>query len=487
MLLRHIAWYLADRGLASGFNLLAIVAYTRLLTSEEFGRYALVIAGVGLANAVAFQWLCLGVLRFLPLQERPRRVFLSTVAASFLALVGLSGLGAVGGLAVTDDPILRRLLILATVLLWVQALFELHLHLARSQLLPRRYAAMSSAKALLAAGLGMSFAWFGFGASGLLLGLILGMLAVVIYPTVRGNRQFRLRSSDAAVAWQLVGYGAPLVATFALQFVVASSDRFLIGWLLSEDAVGRYAVSYDLADQSIRMLMMIVNLAAYPLAVRALQEFGPEAARRQLGLQLNLLLLVALPATVGLALIAENVAGTVIGQAFRQEAAALLRLVAWATLLSGLQAYYANLSFQLGQRTMFQVWIAAAAAAVNFSLNLWWIPLLGVAGAAYATMVAYAIALVASLACGTRVFRLPGPDLDSVKIAVATVAMAAFLWHLPAGQGLAWLAVQVAVGIVTCGAAVCLLDVAHCRTRLVQAVRPWRVLARSSRPRNRSQ
>ncbi len=36
-------------------TLLAIAVYTRLLPPEEYGQYALIIAWVGLGNAVLFQ------------------------------------------------------------------------------------------------------------------------------------------------------------------------------------------------------------------------------------------------------------------------------------------------------------------------------------------------------------------------------------------------------------------------------------------------
>lgn len=55
MLLRHSALYTLARGLPGLINFAALAVYTRLLGPEEYGRYALVIAAVGLANAVLFQ------------------------------------------------------------------------------------------------------------------------------------------------------------------------------------------------------------------------------------------------------------------------------------------------------------------------------------------------------------------------------------------------------------------------------------------------
>jgi O-antigen/teichoic acid export membrane protein len=66
MLWRHSALYLLARGLPGVVSLAAIAVYTRLLGADEYGRYALVIAGVGLGNKLVFEWLRLSLLRFRP-------------------------------------------------------------------------------------------------------------------------------------------------------------------------------------------------------------------------------------------------------------------------------------------------------------------------------------------------------------------------------------------------------------------------------------
>ena len=54
MLLRHSALYLLARGVPGLVNFFAIAIYTRMLSPEEYGRYALVVAGVGLFNVNFF-------------------------------------------------------------------------------------------------------------------------------------------------------------------------------------------------------------------------------------------------------------------------------------------------------------------------------------------------------------------------------------------------------------------------------------------------
>ena len=90
VLLRHSLQYLIARGLPGLISFAALVIYTRLLTAEEFGIYALIISGTTLAQVLLFQWLNLVVARFLPLEKiTPNSVLVPTLAL-FIALSTLT-------------------------------------------------------------------------------------------------------------------------------------------------------------------------------------------------------------------------------------------------------------------------------------------------------------------------------------------------------------------------------------------------------------
>jgi O-antigen/teichoic acid export membrane protein len=211
------------------------------------------------------------------------------------------------------------------------------------------------------------------------------------------------------------------------------------------------------------MIMMVVNLAAYPLAVGALERKGRNAANRQLSQNAILLLSVSLPSAAGFAYLAPNIAEVFLGQAFRNSAAELMPLVTLGTLLAGIKAYYLDLSFQLGRYTMGQVWVVLVAAILNIVLNLWWIPQFGLMGAAYATVAAYAIGLGLSWQLGRRVFPLPWPRMDAAKIVLATLGMVLTLMPLGSLHGMWALAGQIAWGTLTFGLLFWLFDVGGIR------------------------
>lgn len=480
MLLRHSFLYLLGRGLPGVIGFLALAAYTRLLPPELYGRYILVLTGIRLANAVLFQWLRLGLLRYLPAHSEQPVPLLATLLTGYLAMAGLCL--ALGGVAVllAPDPAWRGLILVAVPVLWVQAWFDLNLNLAQSQLAPTRYGVLTVAKAVLALAGGIGLILLGLGAAGPLLALAFAMLLPSLVLMSGTWRDVGWPRPAPGLTRELLAYGLPLTATFALTFVVASSDRFLVAWLLGADAAGSYAAGYELGWQSVLILMTIINLAGYPLVVRAMEDAGPAAAQTQLQDNGWLLVTVGLPVLVGAVILAPNIARVVLGAPFRDDGARLLPWVALAAFLGGAMMFYTNLAFQLGRYTLGQLWVSLAAAIANFALNLLWIPRFGLLGAAWATLLAYGLGLVLSWWLGRRVFPLPMLPADALKPVGAALIMSLVLWPCRSWLGPLALAAQVGLGLLVYAAVLGLLDVGFGRSRLVRLLRRPGALAGDS-------
>src|SRR5690606_11660323 len=132
-------------------------------------------------------------------------------------------------------------------------------------------------------------------------------------------------------------------------------------------------------------------------------------------------------------------------------------------LLHGLKSYYVDHAFMLSRRVGLQAVAAGIGAVANVGLNIVLIPLLGLPGAAYATVTAYAIALLTSLALVRSLFPISFPA-DASRIALATIAMAAVLYFaLPIEGGVVELALHVLLGALAFGISAVALNVAGLR------------------------
>ena len=472
MLLHHSLLYLLGRGLPGVISFLTIAVYTRLLPPDAYGQYALVLAGVFLANTTLFHWLRLGLLRFLPAFSESPATVLSTLRAGFGAMAGAVLLVGLPASFFAPDATWRLLAMLAVPLVCTLAWFELNLNLAQSRLSPGRYGFLSLTKTLLALAGGTGLILLGFGAAGPLLALILATLLPSLVLMGGAWRGVPWSRPQPGLTSELLAYGLPLTAILALNFVISSSDRFLVAWFLGTDAAGAYAAGYDLGWSLVLLLMTIVNLAGYPLVVRAMERDGPASAQVQLQQNGLLLLAVALPVLVAVVILAPNIARVVLGAPFRDEGTRLLPWIGLAAFVSGARLFYVNLAFQLSRKTLSQVWVSLVAALLNLGLNWLWIPRFGLLGAAWATLLAYGVALVLGWWLGRRVFPLPLLPVDALKPAGAALVMALALWPCRAWLGIAALAAQAAIGLAAYALVLGLLDLAFGRGRLLRLLHP---------------
>ena len=427
MHLKTSAIYLAGRLLPALVSFAAVIWYTHLVTPAQYGAYALVLLAANVANIGLFQWLRVAVLRLAPGESADLAVLRSTALAGFGGLVLLSFVP--GTLIFLLAPeALRGLVAWIVPLTWGLAWSDLNLDWLRARLAPWRYSLLALSRSLLTLGLSLLFVYRGEAERGLLAGAVLGALlpGFLFMPALCGG--VRWRHVDFALLRRMKTYGLPLAATYLLSGVVGGLDRFLLGALGGAALVGPYAAAADIARNALHTLMQAVNLGAFPLAVRALEQEGEEAARAQLRHNAVLLALVSLPAATGLFVAAPALVTTLLHGAFHAVALPVFGLVAVATLLNGWRVFYLDQSFQLGHKTGPQVWIMGLTLSTGFVLSLFLIPRLGSTGAALGNICTFAVAAGLSWHWGRRIFPLPGPDRDFVKIAASALFMGLALW-----------------------------------------------------------
>jgi O-antigen/teichoic acid export membrane protein len=462
--LSHAAVYLAARGLPGLIAFLAIPLFSRLLDPAGYGRYALVLATVNVLNALLFQWLRLSLVRYLPASAGNPARLKSTLMTTGGVLILASGLVATAACLLPVTRGWRDFLAVCAAVLAVQATFDLCCEYARGMLRPWHFMKMQVARSACFVLLGVAFVAAGAGWWGPLAGVAAGMVIAIALTWRRDWADVR-PTLDRPMLAALARYGIPLSLTVALTVVIATSDRYLIAWLMGEDAAGLYSVAADFTGQTITLLMTAIHLAMFPVAVRAWESGGAGAAVERMRSNASLLLAVGVPCVVGLVILAPGIAHCFLGKSFRGAAAGIIPLVALGTFVAGMKAYHFDAAFQFAHRTLWQVWIVLFAAVLNVLLNLLAIPRWGINGAAGASVIAYAAAIGLTAWLGRRHVALPLPVCACARVLLAGGAMGLLLYPVRQHTGPAAVAAQVTGGALVYAAVLFASDFIGIRTQ----------------------
>ena len=313
----------------------------------------------------------------------------------------------------------------------------------------RRYLLTEVARTLLTLVIGLLLVWVGYSWTGAMGGVALGIFLTLLFSCgIWRYLRVNWREIDYAILRKVLLYGVPLSLSFVLLDVIFTSDRLLLSFLAGYSEAGQYAVAYNLPHQIIMMLTSSLNLAAYPVVIRALEHEGQQQAEEKLQQYFLLLMGVAVPAIFGLIGISKAFIPLLIGPEFVSSSLRMLPWIGLAVLEHCVYMFYVSLSFQLGKRTGDAVKVVAVAASINLILNMILIPQFGMMGAISGSILSYLICLIYGYVLGRSGFNLMIPWLELSKVLLASVVMLVMMEQIPDRGGVLSVVIRMLVGIM---------------------------------------
>jgi len=451
MLFRHSSIYLLAKIIPGLIALAALSLYTHLLSPAEYGIYTLITSAAALFHSIVYNWINAGTMRFWANKKYNYITFTSTLFSTYikisLALFVVTILIIVINAWVGN---LETKWIIATYfLLLAVAAYTTTQNIYTVELKPDYFAYMGISYSVLSLIFGGLFAYIGLSSTGVVAGVTLGTIIPVIFVFKEIWLPYKKTEISQELTKKIMVYGLPFASIALLEEVTKVSDRFMLSWLQGPSQAGLYTVGYDLSGYSILMIMTAINLASYPVIIKLLETEGKKAAMDYFREYSILLIGISIPAVVGLNLIGGDLVYLLIDKEFQDSVILLLPWITLAVLTMGLQASYFDIAFQLSHRLDVVVKITIVVAIVNFILNYWLIPIMGINGAAIATLSSFALGSLLSAIIGRRYFTLPYPIKDFVKILVSSFVMGVCLWWIKDMRGWGWLLIQFLVGALS--------------------------------------
>lgn len=404
-IVNNVGWLLFDRIVRLGVGLVVGVWIARYLGPQPFGVMSYALAFVGLLSSVAT--LSLGEIVVRDLVREPGTA--GATMGSALALQAIGGAVAFGvtllaiGYARPDDEISRSAVTILAMLLLVKAV-EVVRYWFESKLQSRYVVWTETGVALLFAAAKvilillhaplMAFIW------ALLAEGLIGAAGLLAVFAMRGGgmRAWHIRPQRVKT---LLADSWPLMLSGMAIMVYMRIDQIMLGQLLGDESVGIYTAAVKISE-IVYFIPMSIAASAFPAIVEVRKRDEAlyyRRLQRLYDLMVALSLAVALPVTF----LSDWMVTFLFGSAYRA-AGPVLAIHIWAGVfvflgVAGSKWYIVE---NLQKISLLNTSLGAAA---NIVLNYIFIPRWGVAGAAWATVISYAIVayLCDSLNAKTRV------------------------------------------------------------------------------------
>lgn len=205
-----------------------------------------------------------------------------------------------------------------------------------------------------------------------------------------------------------IGYGVKAYFANLAQFLNYRLDMFLVALFLAPVAVGYYSIAVGIAEK-LWMLPGAIATVLFP-RISSLQDkdannLTPKVARHTFFIIFILSLI--------LAVLAKPLVEILFGDVFLPSVMPLLILLPGIIALGGAKTLTADLAGR--GKPQFGAYSAFISLAVNIPLNLWLIPKWGIAGAAFASTVAYVTATIVIISAFTKVSEKNWNDILLIK------------------------------------------------------------------------
>jgi O-antigen/teichoic acid export membrane protein len=264
-----------------------------------------------------------------------------------------------------------------------------------------------------------------------------GLMLLALRPQLKGL------TSPQGVWWPaMLTYGLPLMVAGFAGMVNELLDRQLIKYLLPSevamDQLGVYSAVYKLSIFLV-LFNQAFRYAAEPFFFRSETRNNPLVYARVMRYYLWVMALAVVAVVCSLDLLQYA-----IGSDYR-EGLWLVPILLMANYFSGINVNL-NIWYKITGDTRFGLYITLSGAVVTIAINLWLLPIMGIAGAAWATLASYATMTVVSYLLGKRRFPVPY-DLKQMALLTAVVGAIAYVAFFVVG-GLWWAQALLLMGFV---------------------------------------
>jgi O-antigen/teichoic acid export membrane protein len=388
----NIGWLFFDRILRMGVGLFVGVWIARYLGPEQFGVLSFVTVFVSLFSTIALLGLPGIVVR--DIVNSPEGVCETLGTAAVLQLVGgfmsyLLLLAVIAYLRPNDDLIRTIVAIMGSMMLFKAS--DIAVYWCESQVLSKYTVWVQNSAFLIfvvikvalifqAAPL-KAFVWAMLGEAAVVAVILLyvlgkyGLPLSSLYPT-SSRAKTLLKDS-----WPLI------LSAFAVT-IYMKIDQIMLGEMIGDEAVGIYAAATRISEVWYFIPMAIVT-SVFP-AILETKKHSEAHYYARLQKLYDLMVVISVPVALLMMFLSAPIVNLLFGAAY-QSSSVILAIHIWGSIFVFL-GVASDKWFNAENYQILSLQKTVLGALSNVALNLWLIPVYGEVGAAWATVISYAIA-----------------------------------------------------------------------------------------------
>jgi len=400
--------------LARFVTFLLLPVYTNILPAAEYGLAALVFAFLGFMIIIFNYGLDSALMRFYSeVHEPPQKTAILstaiwlTLATSLIMGAIIYGLSGFLGRVLLNDPAHANLIRYSAAILFFDAICHVPFALLRLEEKSFQFMGIRLINVIVVFALNVYLVGkLQRGVDGIFESNLLtsALTATILYTVIL--KKLRLRFAGAA-ARELALFGLPFIPAGLATVCMEMLNRYILEHLLDLTAVGIFSAGFKLG-----IFMLLLTTAFYYAWQPFFLKAGPQESSRPLFARIfTYFVLVELSFWLGLTAFMPEIVHLHIGKIYLigkeyQACEPMVSIILLGYVFLGInQTFLPGIYFE--KKTRYLAYLTFLAAAVNVGANFILIPVLGIVGSAYSSLIGYITLAVGGYVVSQRLFRVP--------------------------------------------------------------------------------
>lgn len=372
--------YFFSKFFPSIISIVTMFLFLKLMDSEDYGIYSIVIISIGLVNIITSQWLRSSMIRYF--FNIPG--ILNTIITIQIGIITL--LGILNIITLIYFEVRMSMIIITTMLIVNIIVFEF---------LNNYYRTIIKPKIVLFGNLIRNFIFFivliiiiyyknDISILDAIISFTIGLIVSNFYLLYFFNYKTFL-VIDKYHLKKISIYGIPLTLSFALGVFLQNIDKYMITYLLDIKSNGNYSLIYDFVHNSLYMIIGALGMASLP---RILKQSKSLINTKEFEKYIEVLYIISIPLTFSFISVSSELA-LIINSYGYQTSSYIIILITIATFVHGTNTFVYGQAVQLMQNTKIIYVPSLIAIIVNIILNILLLPNFGISGAAVSILLAF--------------------------------------------------------------------------------------------------